>query len=589
MYTAGKNNQKADILSRREQDVAAQELVKLDSRSRTLLGPARLDPRINAELAEVFINQTVKCILAPLGPVPDDPDLIRDLKAANQESFKTIREELPPNYTVDDENLLLFKNRLCIQRNTPLCTRLMREAHDQVSSAHPSALKTYQLLTPKYYWEGMTADCKQYVRNCGACRRSHSNQTKQQGWLHPLPIPAYPMQHMCMDFKEFPKDKEGYDAILVFIDRLGKDSVTIPCHKTIDARGLAVLFIQWIYRFGHTPESIVSDRGPQFVSAFWKEFCRIIGVKIKLSTAYHKETDGQTEIMNRYIDQRLRPFVSYYQDNWSSLLPMMDRVQMTLPHSSIGMAPYRLKFGIEPRTSWDWNTPKPVTPAEKLNFPDAVAVATRMHKAWEIAKANMEKAQEAMSKSVNKHRRAIDWKVGDKVYLSAKNLKVERPSRKLSDQWKGPYDILEQIGNSYRLKLPEGSAIHDVFAPDVLTKDSNDPLPGQEMPKPSGEVIAGQEEYDVDEILAVKLVRGDLFYRASWIGHDPDPSWYPARDFMGSPHKLRDFHLAYPEKPGPPRRLNEWIKAWEDGVDDLNHLADDKPVQKTRRSARKAR
>ena len=111
----------------------------------------------------------------------------------------------------------------------------------------------------------------------------------------------------------------------MIIDRLSKQAVSIPCHKTIDSRGLAKLFISWIYRFGHTPETIVSDRGPQFISSFWKELCRIIGVRIKLSTAYHKETDGQTEIMNKYIDQRLRPFVSYYQDNWSELLSIIDR------------------------------------------------------------------------------------------------------------------------------------------------------------------------------------------------------------------------------------------------------------------------
>jgi hypothetical protein len=184
-----------------------------------------------------------------------------------------------------------------------------------------------------------------------------------------------------MDFKEFPKDKHGYNAILVIIDRLGKDSMTVPCHKTIDARGLATLFIKWIYQFSHTLETIISDRGPQFVSSFWNEFCQIIGVKLKLSTAYHKEIDSQTEIMNRYIDQRLRPFVFYYQDNWSELLPMIDRVQMTLPHSSIGMALYQLKFGLEPKTSWDWNSLKASTAIEKLNHADALALATRMHKA----------------------------------------------------------------------------------------------------------------------------------------------------------------------------------------------------------------
>jgi len=145
MYTAGKNNQKADILSRREQDVTAQELVKKDSRSRTLLGPARLDPRINAELAEVFVEKSVKgvAILAPLTPTPEDSELIRDLKADNQESFKEIRENLPPGYSINEENLLLYQDKLCVRRNTKLCTQLIREAHDQVSSAHPSAKKTY--------------------------------------------------------------------------------------------------------------------------------------------------------------------------------------------------------------------------------------------------------------------------------------------------------------------------------------------------------------------------------------------------------------------------------------------------------------
>jgi hypothetical protein len=578
MYTSGKNNLKADILSRREQDVAAQEEAKKDSRSRVLLGPHRLDSQINAELAELYVSAIDISSLdpeTPPKPLLDSVELVTKLRQVNRESFSDLRRTLPEGYHIED-GLLLHKGRLCVLRDTLLCTRLIQEAHSQPSSAHPGGTKTYQLLAPKYYWVGMGADCKRYVANCKDCRAAHSNQTKQQGLLHPLPVPAYPMQHLCMDFKEFPKDKHGFDTILVFIDRLGKDAVTIPCHKNIDARGVATLFLQWIYRFGHTPESIVSDRGPQFVSSFWNEFCRIIGVKIKLSTAYHKQTDGQTEIMNKYIDQRLRPFVNYYQDNWSELLPMIDRAQMTLPHSSIGMAPYRLKFGLDPRTSWDWNTPKANTPLEKLNYEDARKLAERMKESWELAKANMLKAQERMSRSVNKHRRAIDWKVTDKVYLSTKNLKNYRPSRKLAEQWIGPFEITEQVGNAYRLALPVGSKIHDVFSPDVLTKDPDNPLPGQENPKPEAELIAGKEEWEVEDIKAVRKIRNVLKYQVSWVGHDPDPEWYPASNFIGSPQKIRDFHTNNPQLPGPPRRLAEWITAWESGQEDYDHLADDR-------------
>ena len=106
----------------------------------------------------------------------------------------------------------------------------------------------------------------------------------------------------------------------------------------------------------------------------------------------------------------------------------------------------------------------------------------------------MESAQIRMRSTNNRHRRPIDWTVGDKVYLSTKNLSIPRPSRKLAELWEGPFEVLEQVGHSYRLKLPAGSQIHDVFAPDVLRKDPEDPLPGQEPPKPPGIPIQGVEE-----------------------------------------------------------------------------------------------
>jgi RNase H-like domain found in reverse transcriptase/Reverse transcriptase (RNA-dependent DNA polymerase)/Integrase zinc binding domain/Integrase core domain len=579
VYTEAKNNQKADILSRREQDLRTQEQVKRDSRSRTLLGPSKLDDRINEELQVFYLSNN------PLFINSLEPDLFRDsfglldkLLRENKSSFAELREKevLPEGYSLKDQ-LLLYKGKLCVRRYTPLCTSLIQQVHSQPSSAHCSGTKTYQLLASQYHWVGMGSDCKRYVANCVECRHAHANQSKQQGLLHPLPIPSYPMQHLTMDYKDFPKDKHGYNCILVFIDRLSKASVTIPCHKDIDSRGMAKLFVTWIYRFGHTPETIVSDRGPQFVSSFWKEFCRIIGVKIKLSTAYHKETDGQTEIINKYIDQRLRPYVNFYQDNWSELIPLIDRAQLTLPHSSIGMSPYQLLYGKEPRNSWDWNLPTPTNPREKLNFEEARIVAERMKKAWELAQSNMGKAQARMINSTNPHRRPPDWEVGDKVYLSTKNLKTLRPSRKLADKWQGPFEVLEKVGYSYRLRLPPGSSLHDVFAPELLSKDPDNPLPGQESPKPSGEVINGEEEWEVKEILAVKLVRKTLKYQVSWVGHDPDPTWYPASNFMGSPHKLKEFHDKYPERRRP-RFLHEWIKAWEQGREDIKEFEDNSPV-----------
>ena len=118
-----------------------------------------------------------------------------------------------------------------------------------------------------------------------------------------------------MDFHAVPTDRNGYDTVMILVDRFGKRPISLPCKKNIDAKGAARLYIEYPFRIYGPPDTIVSDRGPQFISAFWDEFTRILGIKLKLSTAYHPQTDGQTEIVNQYLDQRLRPFVNYFQDD----------------------------------------------------------------------------------------------------------------------------------------------------------------------------------------------------------------------------------------------------------------------------------
>ena len=118
---------------------------------------------------------------------------------------------------------------------------------------------------------------------------------------------------------------------LVIVDRFSKRPISIPCKKIATSEDVARMFIEHVYRHRGLPTTIVSDRGLQFVSAFWNELCRILGVQLKLSTAYHAQTDGQTEIVNQHIVNRLRPFINRYQDNWSELLPLIDFAAAALP------------------------------------------------------------------------------------------------------------------------------------------------------------------------------------------------------------------------------------------------------------------
>jgi hypothetical protein len=272
-----------------------------------------------------------------------------------------------------------------------------------------------------------------------------------------------------MDFQEFPKDKHGYDNVLVVVDRLGKHPISIPCYKEVTAEETAHLFIKHVYQYKGPPDTIVSDRGPQFISHFWKEFCRILRIKLKLSTAHHPQTDGQTEVANQHIQKQLRPFVSYYQDDWSDWLPMINFAAAALPQESTKLSPFFIEHGFEPRTSFDWEPyEETMTPADRLSQQNTELMASRIRDIHDLARESMGKAQEQQAYQANKHRREVDFDTGDYVYMTMANWKTNRPSRKLENQQAGPYKILSKEGNSYRLDLPPLIKVYPVFSPDKL-------------------------------------------------------------------------------------------------------------------------
>ena len=574
-YRPGLKNFLADALTRRHEDSQTQAME--DNRLRPLLKKENLSEEVLEQL-----HSDVRTSLHVL----DSVQLIDSLLLANRtdpslEEFRIASKEKESPYSLEN-GLVLYEGRLLVP-DTPdnLRTLIIQECHVTMASAHPGARKTQALVSERYCWKGMIADIQRFVANCQVCGRGKVRRDKTPGLLHPLPIPDRPWQHICVDFKSQPQDRYGYDNICVFIDRFSKSAVSIPCHKTATAKEMSEIYYVNIYRHHDLPDSIVSDRGPQFISDFWQALMTILGVKITLSTAYSPQTDGQTEVMNQYSDQRLRPFVNHYQDNWSDLLPAMDNAQLCLPHSSLGgLSPFFVSRGYSPRKSFDWKAPKaPSSAKERLALSEATKYARRLFDVWDWAQKKLDSAQEEMIRNANQQRREPDWKVGDLVYLATKNLHTDRPSRKLSNPYAGPFLVTRQVGHSYELELPSSWQIHPVFHARYLRKYDNNPLPGQENEEMEPVNIIGDDEYVVERILAVRPARGSgkgLRYKAKWLGYDEDPEFYPASDFKYSPTLLRDFHRQYPDRIGPPALLPEWMARFEAGEEAYEHLSDNR-------------
>ena len=510
-------------------------------------------------------------------------ELIRDNEGASTAEAGALREHAKEGH--DGWSLrrgaLVRHGRLWVP-NEKLRTWLIEEAHARPGAAHCGANKLRKLLAARYYWKGLGSDCVRYVANCRTCRRTTVPRDKTPGLLQPLPVPDRPWQHVAADFKNFPKDSQGYDAVCVVIDRLTKRTITLPTTRDITSQGFAELYYDRVWRLYGFPETLLTDRGPQFTADFAKELGQLCGVKQKLSTAGHPQTDGQTENYNQWLDQRLRPFINHYQNDWSRWLPAMDFAQATLPHESTGISPYELELGFPARLPYDWREHEgehgPSEP-ETMGARAAREYARRCHAAWAKARETLQAAQARQKKQADRKRREPDFGVGDFVYVARKGWQTDRPSPKLDLQAAGPFKILEQVGHSYRLELPAHVKIHDVLHADRLRKAPMNPLPGQdETPEPPV-TIEGQEEWEVRGIRASRVFRNKLQYRADWKGYDADEAFYDAEGFKGCPHKLRQFHSQNPNAAGPPKQLEEWLQAWEDGNPVGAHPDDNAPAR----------
>src|SRR3954453_2807375 len=308
------------------------------------------------------------------------------------------------------------------------------------------------------------------------------------------------------------------------------------------------IFFDHIFHLHGLPTSIVSDRDAKFTSRFWQSLFRTLGTRLAMSTAFHPQTDGQTERANRTLEDMLRAYVSYHQNDWDSLLPATKFACNNAPSASTQMTPFRLCYSRDP-----------VDPYAQLTaFPDTIPAAADFHHqqqnaikqatdALVLAKANQEKY-------ANQHRRDVSFSVGDKVLLSSSHIhlasQAQRPTRKLQARFIGPYTIIAKVSPvAYKLELPTSLSIHPVFHVSLLhpyTAPSTVPdhVPSGPPPPPAV-TVDDHDEYEVERILDSHHRRNTLQYLVKWVGYpNHDASWEPLSNLTNASDLIADFEAS---------------------------------------------
>ena len=521
MYRPGDKMGKPDALTRRQDlqggsraaDAPPHTLLK---QGQFVIGATTSIHDIPARLRQL---QREDQHLQPLLPYLRDPDLPRPLDILPRLDCFSLHDDI-----------VYFANLIYVPDNHELKINLLQQVHNAPTAGHLGQKKTYDLLSRHYYFPSMRKFIDTYVNGCHTCARNKTPRHKPFGPLQPLPIPSGPWQSISMDaIVKLPLSRH-FDSIMVFVDRFTKQAHFVPfTEKGFDAPQLATMFRQNIIRLHGIPSDIVSDRGPIFNSQFWRAFVSGLGITPNFSTAFHPQSDGQTERVNQSLETYLRHYCNHNQDNWAAILDLAEFSYNNAIHSSTNHSPFEANYGYHPQD------PSAITSIDTV--PAANNHLARLRRLHQELKENIKDAQENQARFYNQRVKTIlddpdnaRFKVGDLVFLNRKNITSLRPSIKLDQRMLGPYKIIGATPSplAFKLDLPPSLPIHPVFHVNLL-----EPLrpghPDQPQDLPPRIEVQGEEEFIVERILDSRIGPDDGYdYLIKWKDQsDANISWEP--------------------------------------------------------------
>jgi len=268
--------------------------------------------------------------------------LLSDSSISNQLSHPEGR------WSKDDAGFLRFDDRMYVPDNANLCLRVLQYHHDHVLAGHLGQNKTLELIWRHYTWLTICNDVQKFCKSCVTCMQSKPQRHRPYGSLQQLPILERPWNSISIDFIEKLPSSSSFDTILVIVDRLSKQAIFIPTHDTITSAELARLFVTHVFSKHGVPSHVTSDRGSEFVSYFFRSLGTALDMRLHFTSGYHPEANSQAEQTNQTLEQYLRVYCNYQQDNWSELLPLAEFVYNNAPSATTGVSPFFANKGYHP-------------------------------------------------------------------------------------------------------------------------------------------------------------------------------------------------------------------------------------------------
>ena len=483
---------------------------------------------------------------APMSePVHEMLSFAEDLSRAYQQDPRFQNPEFTKDFHQEQE-LWWREAQIVVPQNPDIIKTIIEDSHSAPYGGHYGVNKTVKAIQRYFWWPNMNKDVHSYVTACGPCQRNKSMPTKPKGPLQILPPPKEPWESVGMDFiVELPRTKNGNNAILTFVDRLTKKTHLVPTTTNCDAVETAKLFMDHVFKHHGLPRAFVTDRGTQFTSGFFKELCRLWKIQQCFSTAYHPRSNGQTERMNRIVEDMIRHYVSPTHDDWDEHLTQIEFAINNAHHEGLKNTPFYMNYRRNPLTPLTAQLPVASSASSAGKIPKVYQLTRNQTIFLTRARRCLQSAQDRQKYYFDKNVSPVSFQIGQEVLLSTRNINLTHPgSNKLLPRWIGPFPIEQQIGTvAFKLQLPDTmKRIHHVFHASLLTNY----VPGGELkPLPPILMDDGSLEYEVEKILDSRVTkkgkRHTTEYYIKWLGYDHSyDTWEPAAN-LHCPQLLKEF------------------------------------------------